>query len=66
MSNKTYLLFADVSWVRKGNVLLMSGKGHVQVLKVYRNTRWRRFIGWLGFNARINQCKVKPHEIART
>ena len=55
-----YLSFED-SYFAKGQLLKFKSPGEfeLQVVKVYRNTWWRRLFKKFGFKVRINQIKVK-------
>lgn len=54
-----YLKFHDVSWMKKGTILMMNSNGmSAEVIKVYRDNWWRRLLLRIGFKVKINQVKV--------
>ncbi len=57
MKKPFYLHFNDSCSFKKGEILTSCGNGEkVKIIKVYRNTRWRRFLAWLGFNMHPNNA----------
>ena len=55
-----YIKFESVDWFNKKDVLEYGTDGQkVEVLKIYRNTWWRKLLLWLGFKVRIFELKVK-------
>jgi len=66
MKNKHfYIKFNDCSWLKKSDILLDSNGRQVVVLKVYKNTKIRRwFNNWNPFRIklRLNEVKVSAYK----
>ena len=61
IDSKPFYLAFSADHFRKNELLKLSNGHMVRVLKAYRNTRWRRFLKWIGFNVRMHQIKVVTH-----
>lgn len=59
---KSFYLKFDRDWWKKGQIIYGEGKKRLEVIKVYRYTKWRRFLTWLGFKVRMMEVKVIPKE----
>lgn len=54
-----YIMF-EQQWARKGEILNISDTAQVQVVKVYKRTKWRVFWSrW--FKMKFYHVKVVPH-----
>lgn len=61
---KTFTIqFENTSFIRKGDVLETSHSVTVMVLKVYKNTWWRKLLRRLGFRVKSFQCKAVKQEV---
>jgi len=59
MSKPFYLYFPEYCSFKKGEIITSCDKNErVRIIKVYRNTRWRRFLAWLG-------VKIKPNNTVK-
>lgn len=58
-----YIQLADVDWARRGDLLQMNSNGaEAEVVKVYRNTWWRRLLLKVGFKVRLMELKLVMKE----
>ncbi len=55
-----YIKLADVNWCRKSDILMTGGYNKAKVLKVYKNTWWRRLLLKMGFKVRLCELKCRP------
>lgn len=58
LPNKPFYVKVNEAFFEKECVLKTFNCQEVEVLKVYRNTWWRRFLLWLGFKVRVFEVKV--------
>lgn len=56
-----YFKFKDTEHFKKGDVLFAGHGNSTMILKVYKNTWWRRALRFIGFKVRINECKFKQY-----
>jgi len=55
MKKHFYLHFQDYLTFKEGEIITSYGSNQrARIIKVYRNTRWRRFLAWLGFKIHPN------------
>ena len=55
---KFYIQLGTVNWVKKGSII-SSGSNNLKVVRVYRNSKFKRFLNKLGFKLRFDCIKVK-------
>lgn len=53
-----YIKFIDPVAFKKGDIIKSDGKHLMKVVRVYRDTKWRRF-----WRMRINEVKIKKHKL---
>lgn len=60
LKNKTFYLQFKKDWFEKNDIIETQSwpRATCKVVKVYKNTWWRRLLRKLGFNTRICQIKV--------
>ena len=55
INHKPFRILLSEDWFKKNDVI----NDNLLVLKVYRRTKFRRFLKWLGFNVKMEGLKVK-------
>lgn len=58
--NKSFKIVLSEDWFKKGDLLRSdSSINTIRIIKVYRNTLWRKFLVWLGIKTPLLKCQVE-------
>lgn len=59
---KPFIMRFDRDWLKRFDIIKASYDQKFLVIKVYKDTRWKRFLRRLGFRTRICQAKVIQYD----